>query len=431
MTTPVQKTRGDNTCEIHVQPEVSLADRPLTSLRITNLEPHQQITLRAGTRDEAGVSWMSWGAFQSNQSGTVDLSRQSPLAGTLSKADPSAILWSMRPQGDMTRPVPMFEKNGVMPLSIDVSVEKDGKTLGRRTLKRVFHPEEPRVTREHIDREGITGTLFHPEGRGPHPAVIILSGSGGGISEPRAALMAAHGYAAFALAYFGVGSLPKELHEIPVEFIETGLSWLAEHGFVDGDRIGICGYSKGGELALLLGSLYPQIKAVAAFSGSAFVWQGIRFGRPSSSWTQGGQKLPCLPMKMPLSTLFRLLFGKTVAFRESYERGLKASRNVEPALIPVERIKGPIFLAAGTDDQVWPAANFADTIVDRLKQHRHPYPCQYLKEKGAGHLVCMPYLPGAQFSRNLIFTSSDPGLNALAAIKAWDAMVGFFEEFLK
>jgi len=73
-----------------------------------------------------------------------------------------------------------------------------------------------------------------------------------------------------------VGSLPKELYEIPVEFFERGLSWLEKHGSVDCERIAVYGYSKGGELSLLLGSLYSPIKAVAAFSGSSLVWQEHR-----------------------------------------------------------------------------------------------------------------------------------------------------------
>ena len=212
--------------------------------------------------------------------------------------------------------------------------------------------------------------------------------------------------------------------------LERGLSWLQKNESVDVDRIGVYGYSKGGELALLMSSLYPQIKAVAAFSGSSYVWQGLRFGRPSSSWTRKGKILTYIAMKVPLKSMLKLFTGRKVAFRQSYENGLKATDDKAPFTIPVENINGSVFLVAGTDDQVWPSADFSDVVVERLKGHNHPHSCEYLREEGAGHLVCMPYIPSAETCRNLIFTSSDTELSSIAMIKAWGAMLDFFNEHL-
>ncbi len=402
----------------------------MTAVTVRGLTPSRKITLRARTRDEAGVDWVSWGTFLSDSSGSIDVSKQAPSAGTFAVPDPSALLWSMRPDGDQAQPVPLFEKSTVAPLEVEVSVEADGETLSRATIRRIFCPPESALVREPIDRDGVTGVLFLPTGKGPHPAVICLSGSGGGFSEPRAALLAARGYAAFALAYFNAGSLPKELQEIPLEFLERGIVWLKKHPGVDCNRLAVYGFSKGGELALLLGSLYPRIKAVAAVSGSSYVWQGLNFRRPSSSWTQGGKPIPFLRMKVPVTTMFQLFRGKTVAFRESYERGLRSAGGGGEATIRVENINGPSFLVAGTDDQVWPASDFADMIVSRLQQSGQRHPCEYIKEEGAGHLVGLPYLPAAQICRNLIFTSSAVENSSLALIKAWDAMIAFFGKHL-
>ncbi len=324
----------------------------------------------------------------------------------------------------------MFEKNTVAPLKVEISVLTGPDTLARAAVERRFLPSGNAVAREPVDEEGVTGALFLPSGPGPHPAVICLSGSGGGFNEPRASLLAARGYAAFALAYFGAGSLPAELFEIPLEFIERGLAWLGKHAAVDSTRVAVYGYSKGGELALLLASLYPQIKAAAAFSGSAFVWQGLHRGRPGSSWTRGGNPLPYLPLKMPLRLVIKLILGRNVAFRECYQRGLQSAKNINDASIRVEQIGGPIFLVAGTDDQVWPAADFSDTVAERLKARRCPYPLEYLREEGAGHLVGMPYLPSAEVCRNLVFTSSDSELTCLTMIRAWDALIDFLHESL-
>jgi dienelactone hydrolase len=323
----------------------------------------------------------------------------------------------------------LFEKSTVAPLEVELSVESGGETLARERIERHFLPPASGAGREPVDREGLFGVLFLPAGKGPHPALICLSGSGGGISEPRASLLASRGYAALALAYFGAGSLPGQLREIPVEFIERGISWLGEHETVDSGRVGVCGISKGGELALLLGSLYLRIKAVAALSGSSFVWQAPGRGRVRSSWSRGGKPVPCLRMRVPLADILRLARGQAVAFRRSYQRGLRAAADSDLAAIPVERVRGPVFLAAGTDDRVWPAAAFAEAVVARRRMHGCD--CRYFRAEGAGHLVSLPYLPAAEVCRNLVFASANAETNARAAIGAWDAMIDFFDRVFK
>ena len=99
--------------------------------------------------------------------------------------------------------------------------------------------------------EGLAGTLFYPSSSGPHAAVIVLGGSDGGLHEGQAALLATHGYAVLALAYFGIDPLPRDLVEIPLEYCSSAISWLEGHEAVDASRIGIRGSSKGGELALV------------------------------------------------------------------------------------------------------------------------------------------------------------------------------------
>lgn len=417
-------------CKIDIQPKESLADQPLATLKISNLPPHSEFTMRAKTQDEAEITWISWGVFKSDGSGLIDISKQIPLSGTFTVSDPSAILWSMHPNGEMVDPVPKFEKRTVAPLTITISIEKDKEILAQTTIERIFSQTKG-IVREPVDHEGMIGTLFYPENKGPHPVVICLGGSGGGYDETRASLLATHGYAAFALAYFGAGSLPDELSKIPVEFFERAISWLKEHDFVDSNKVAVYGYSKGGELALLLGSLYPQIRAVAAFSGSSFVWQGLKFGRPYSSWTQHEKELPYLPMKVPFFTILKLMFNKKIAFRESYERGVQSLGKSDAAAIRVEQINGPLFLVAGTDDQVWPATDFADIITERLKLSEYRYSYKYFKEEDAGHLVGLPYLPSAEVYKNLIFTSGNNKLSSVAMIKTWNEMIKFFDKCFK
>ncbi len=134
--------------------------------------------------------------------------------------------------------------------------------------------------RRTVEEDGLVGTLFSPSTPGPHPAVITLGGAGGGLSEGGAKTLASEGYAALALAYFGVDPLPPELVEIPLEYFERAIAWLQAQPEVDASRLAVVGDSKGAELGLLLGATYPKdIKAVVGYAPSAVVWQGIPFNR--------------------------------------------------------------------------------------------------------------------------------------------------------
>src|SRR5262249_51928552 len=52
------------------------------------------------------------------------------------------------------------------------------------------------------------------------------------------------------------------------------LAWLAAQSSVDPDRIGVIGASRGAELALLLGTLYPRVRVVVAYMPSNVVARG-------------------------------------------------------------------------------------------------------------------------------------------------------------
>lgn len=59
----------------------------------------------------------------------------------------------------------------------------------------------------------VLGTFAVPDGPGPHPGVVALSGSGGGVPSWWGHLLAPHGIAVLAAAYFGIESLPSVLCE--------------------------------------------------------------------------------------------------------------------------------------------------------------------------------------------------------------------------
>jgi BAAT / Acyl-CoA thioester hydrolase C terminal len=64
---------------------------------------------------------------------------------------------------------------------------------------------------------------------------------------------------------------------------------------------------------------------------------------------------------------------------------------VERATIPVERIKGPVLMVSGRDDQLWTSFQLAETARRRLEGHNHPWPFEHISYPDAGHGTTPPY----------------------------------------
>jgi dienelactone hydrolase len=117
-----------------------------------------------------------------------------------------------------------------------------------------------------VTDEGLVAALHLPSRLGPHPVMIVLSGSGGGLAsaivwgEPLASL----GYAVLSVAYFAMDGLPLHLVEIPLEYFKKVIGWIRAHPALDSARIGVLGHSRGGEAALLVAATYPEIRVVVA-----------------------------------------------------------------------------------------------------------------------------------------------------------------------
>src|SRR5689334_17074392 len=124
--------------------------------------------------------------------------------------------------------------------------------------------------------DGLVATLHLPRDDGRRPAVIVLSGSDGGIAtanmfgEP----LAASGFVTLCLAYFAMDGLPRNFAQVPLEYFGKAIDWLRTHPAVEAERIGVFGMSRGGETALLVGATFPSITAVVAGVPSHVVWQG-------------------------------------------------------------------------------------------------------------------------------------------------------------
>jgi dienelactone hydrolase len=414
------------------QPETALVDQPV-EIVVTGCEAGQVVVLRAVSFDDDGLRWESRATFVADAEGRVDSGVLAPTSGTYAGVEPMGLFWSM--VSDEGRSGGMFDSSELDPLEIVLQVEIDGEVRESRRLvrQRIL----PSVTRREVRERGLLGTLFLPQDGSP-AAIIVLGGSGGGLNEGMAALLASHGFATLALAYHGEESLPEQLAEIPLEYFETAIRFLGEQEGIDADRIAVQGVSRGGELALLLGATFPKIRAVVAIVPSGVVWKGCcspeAFSQPA--WTYRG--VPVTPLvydendpevqAQRAETAEKRRAGEPAPHTPGFRLAVAKASNLEAATIPVEKTRGPILFISGEADALWPSTELAEISVRRLRRSEFPFRFEHLRYEDAGHVFEHPFLPNPPVG-SLMFGGTLEG-NAKAAEDFRTRALAFYEEAL-
>ncbi|MGA7840155.1 MAG: acyl-CoA thioester hydrolase/BAAT C-terminal domain-containing protein [Candidatus Acidiferrales bacterium] len=445
--------------QFEIAPDPAFVDEDVR-VCVRGLVASALISIQGAAKDDQGRRWSSLGHFRADSSGVVDVSLHESLDGGYRGVAPMGLFWSMESAAASADGNSSFAKNNSSPDRVDFEAVLDGHVLARASLARNFLAPGT-VTRdlripgeaEGLGAEAVAdsgtesgggettvGRLFVPPGRGPHPAVIVLSGSGGGFDLDKAAVLSRHGFATLALAYFGIAPLPAWLHRIPLEYFEAALTWLSAQPEMDSERIGILAVSRGAELALLLGSTFPQVRAIVAYAPSSVAWAAS--GRDKSTgeiipcWTWRGKAVPFAPLPLR-GFMWRSAFPvvalkRPVMFRNLFRAGLRNREAVERATIPVEKILGPILLISGGDDHLWPAAEMSEAIIARLRRNGSVHAAEHLHFARAGHMLRYPHLPvTARDSRNKHLRGArfsfggTPAADAEAQTQAWHRAIAF------
>ncbi|HWS63404.1 MAG TPA: acyl-CoA thioesterase/bile acid-CoA:amino acid N-acyltransferase family protein [Steroidobacteraceae bacterium] len=418
------------------QPD-ALMDVPV-AIELREFTPRQAVTVTATQSFPSNSRWQAHATFMTDESGAVGIARQAPISGSYEGVAAMGLIWSAE---RVSPPSPPFPDDWVLQPSF-IHFEAVGPNHQRAELAITRRSAGPGVTRRVIRIDGLVGILFLPPGEGPHPSVLILHGGGGGMDEYSGAMLASRGYAAFNLAYFSEPGLPRGLVNIPLEYFEHAIRWMRAQPWLRDGFLAVWGPSRGGELALLLGATFPDINAVSAWVPSGVMFWPIGLAeqgdtRPPASWTWRGKPLPYLqenngsveplPPQQP---------GQPTAYTPVYLRHLRDERAVERATIPVEKIRGPVLLVSGTDDQMWPSSVLADIAMRRLESNGFKFPFRHLKYEGAGHLILLPWGPRtthiigfkADWSSGLVYAQGGtPRTDAEAGADAWHQMLQFLE----
>ena len=278
-----------------------------------------------------------------------------------------------------------------------------------------------------LDASGIVGRFYLPQTPDPSAAVLVLGGSDGGLgyASSLGPHLAASGYAVLALAYFHQGALPSALAEIPLEYFDMAVRWLENHPRVAPSRLGVFGFSKGAEAALLLASRNASIRAVVAAAPSSVAWEGLNKYLPAgrSSWSVNGVPVPYVRYDRSV---------KKSSAVDMYTRSLDAANDLHNTEIPVERINGALLLLSGRRDRLWPSSRMAEQITARLEQEGFSHAHQHICYPDAGHAVA----PLFRLRDHILFRvmsrifGGDLKANRSARRDAWDRVLAFLDHHL-
>lgn len=176
------------------------------------------------------------------------------------------------------------------------------------------------------------------------------------------------GYAFLALGYFGGKNTPAHLDRISLDALHDAIASAAARPEVEGRCIALIGGSRGAELALLLASHYPDIKAVVGLVPGSAVFPGESARLDTSGFMLHGKPLPFLPV--PRSAVPDLMAHNLYA---AFDKMLANEGAFAAAAIAVENINGPVLLMSATQDELWPSTRMSVQMMQRLTRNNFPY----------------------------------------------------------
>jgi pimeloyl-ACP methyl ester carboxylesterase len=206
------------------------------------------------------------------------------ISFTLEAAPPSGAHWVGKPSEDFQTAEGEFSQGAAtLPFKME-RVEEEAAGASRPQHPQPPFPYDVRdVTYTNpIDDTTLAGTLTVPRGEGPHPAALLITGSG---SQDRDETIFGHkpflviadhltrnGIAVLRVDDRGIGGSTGLRADLTTEdFVGdalAGISFLAEQPGIDPREVGLIGHSEGGIIAPMVAARSPGVAYVVMLSGS-------------------------------------------------------------------------------------------------------------------------------------------------------------------
>lgn len=389
---------------VTVRPGSSTEDQAVR-IAVTGLGSGEPVTVQVSSTDARGVRWRSSASYRADASGVVDLDKAAATSGSYRGVSGMGVIWSMQPEG----PDPAGAYFWANQTPFKVTVATHGRRVASASFERRFSPIPLARSTESLRADGFIGEFWHPANAATRrPAIVVLGGSEGGMPGALLpSLLASNGYPALGVAYFAEPGLPHTLSRIPLEYFAKALRWLARQPGVDPSRLVVLGVSRGSEAAQLLGVYYPHLVHAVIASVPSNVALCSYPGCTGPAWT---------------------LRGKAVPYTNEFDR--TSPTDNPAAVIPDQRIQGPVFLACGEADQTWISCPFARAILRLLKAHHDRWTHSLYAYPGAGHAVgeLTPYEPESAAA-----AASDPTYvtDQKARALLWPHLLSFLAELAR
>lgn len=351
-----------HTVELRIVPAISLADEPV-HITASGLESDMRVSIEVGSTDSRGTKWMSSATFRTDTRGRINVDRMPALGGSYRGLWGMGLVVSMRPR--TTPRDDSYSWAGRKPLTFTARVRVGRNVLATSVFERALSARPIRREVRPLGRAGFYGEYFSPIGVTKRPAVVAFGGAAGGLRTTRlASMLAARGYPTLALAYFGKPGLPKRISGIPLEYFAKALTWLGRQPEVDATRMFTLGISRGSEAALLLGAHFPGLVygVIGAVPNNRALCPTAACER--APWTLGGQPIP---------------------FTNEFDNPHPTDN--PSAVIPVERIRGPVFLVCAEADRTWDSCGFSRAIMQRLRASGVTHRRMLFADSRAGHML--------------------------------------------
>lgn len=249
-----------------------------------------------------------------------------------------------------------------------------------------------------LEKEGFIGRFYYAA-KPSEKTMLVLIGSHGGIELAKdiAVELLPAGCNIMAIGYWKLPGLSDTLTGIELVYFEKIFHWLRDFLPAETKKLGIYGWSKGGELALLLASRYPILSLVVGAAPSFCLYNGLdgnHMPLDEATWVYNGIPLPYFSThSYSDGETYHNLVEKDGVEMVTHRYMVALARPIpEETIIPVEQIQGAVLLLSSKNDEIWPANDACNRIMKRLDANKFPYPHEHFTGDCCSHCV-VPLTP--------------------------------------
>jgi hypothetical protein len=431
-----------------VSPADGLADAPFHVI-LSNVLPGLRVKISARRPDVSGRIWTAVGEYSVDANGRVNVDLSPSLAGSYQGVSPHGLWCSALPVAPeqldrYVAELPQHPDLGTAPTldvhtryKVELNATVDGKTIATATATRTYGYG---ITPEEVSAPGRVRGLFFPAAPNQREKVpvVVVAGSGGGLPEVQAALLASHGHPALAQGIFAYQDLPATLSGIPLETFQAGARWLEKR--THWKHVAIMGTSRGSEAAGLAASYFPRdFVAAVVYVPSHLSNGGFGPGITTvvAAWTYKGKPLPADHGETDSNNADDALHSQHPPgfIGTPYYLGTWSDPAVAGRFgIPFERMSGPVLAIGAGADQMWPSFIGAAQIGKRLAAHGKASLAEVRIYAGAGHMVSRLGSGGPLSSfiyhpvaKDFEATGGLPNANCEGSFDAWHTVLEFLD----